>query len=148
MDGTRARILQTRIDTAPRIARRSVADAHAGRLPAAWAAVLGIGWPVALVVGALLEPAPADAQAGRGVATQLVVLTVWTLLAGTVVTAARRLPAAARWAGLLGVGMLGLAVACPVTGHHAVGGWWFGQLAITAAMLGAAFAAARAGRRG
>ena len=34
-----------------------------------------------------------------------------------------------------------LAVACPVSGHHPFGAWWFGQMACALGMLGASVAA-------
>jgi hypothetical protein len=44
-------------------------------------------------------------------------------------------------AGLL---LLGLAVACPVSGHHEhVGAWWFAQLGAFTALTGASLAGLR-----
>jgi hypothetical protein len=42
----------------------------------------------------------------------------------------------ALWAGLAfaGIGAVDIAT-CPASGHHVIGGWWFGQVALGAAML-------------
>jgi hypothetical protein len=103
------------------------------RLPRAWAIGLGVAWLVLFPLGVFLEPAPTnmnmtwiDAIVGN------VLLVSFTLLA--VGLATRR-----RWAPLASVGASGLVLtasfACPATGHHLMGLWWFGQLAIALTLV-------------
>jgi hypothetical protein len=40
-----------------------------------------------------------------------------------------------------GIIALGFTVTCPVSGHHTFGAWWYGQMALTLAMLGVSLAA-------
>ena len=65
--------------------------------------------------------------------------TVLAMVAGF--TGRSRLGALASFAGA-GV-FLTMVVACPVTGHHAIGAWWYAQVAGTAAVGTASVAALR-----
>jgi hypothetical protein len=69
---------------------------------------------------------------------QLVYLTA---LAGAVVAAAVQHPVAAPAAVVAGILALVFSVACPVSGHHALGLWWVAQMAIAVAMLAVSVAA-------
>ena len=85
-----------------------------------------ISWLVLLQIALALEPATKQAEPAYGVALEL---TMWLLLA-TMVTG---LVMQRRWglfASLVAAGFFtALSVACPVSGHHAFGAWWFGQMA-------------------
>ncbi|HZA00289.1 MAG TPA: hypothetical protein VE575_16125 [Acidimicrobiales bacterium] len=161
MDGQRARLVDPVLDRVPTIRRgapaavrptvarpglvRPAAGAPHGRLAPAWAAVLGLGWPLAIVVSAVIEPAPAEPAAAEPLIVSLAGLGLLAAIMLTVVAAARRHPSAAVAGVVAGLIALVFTVTCPVTGHHGIGAWWFGQLAVTMAMLGAS--AAALGRR-
>ena len=102
------------------------------------AAGIGIAWLVAYQVAASLEPVTHQREPWYGVALGV---TFMALLAGT----AAGLIAQRRWglvASLAAAGFFtALSVACPVSGHHAFGTWWFGQMACALTMLGGSVAA-------
>ena len=62
-------------------------------------------------------------------------------LAGTVLAAAVRHPVAAPAGGGRHRLSLVFSVACPVSGHHALGLWWLAQMGVTTAMLAVCVAA-------
>jgi len=94
------------------------------------------GVMLALYVAAVqVEPPPDGPQPVLpGWATVLVTVNVVTLYAAAAGFARGR-----RWGlrtGLaFGATTLTSVVLCPVLGHHQIAGWWFGQLAIGAAMV-------------
>ncbi len=96
------------------------------------AIVVAVAWFVLWQAAALLEP-----QTSHEVPVVAVVLEVamWVLLGATVVGLATR----RRWGLLASLGGAGVAtaasVACPTTGHHPVGTWWFGQMACVLALV-------------
>jgi hypothetical protein len=96
------------------------------------AVVVAVAWFVLFQVAALLEP-----QTSHAVPVVAVVLEVgmWVLLGATVVGLATR----RRWGLLASLGGAGVAtaasIACPTTGHHPVGAWWFGQMACVLALV-------------
>jgi hypothetical protein len=143
MDGRHARLRERPAPgEVPVVATPAEAPpATARRLTTAWAAVLGVGWPLALMIGVALEPAPADPDAPVPIVIELASFALFVALVTTAVTAARRHPLAA-WAGIA-TGLLAMAfsVMCPVSGHHAFGLWWVAQLGVVVAMLGASVAA-------
>lgn len=106
-----------------------------------WAAVLGIGWPLVVAASLALEPAPANPEAPVPLAVELAGLALFVALITTVVAAGIRRRAAAVTGAAFGVGSLAFAVLCPVTGHHALGLWWFGEVGLVAGMLGLSLAA-------
>ena len=110
------------------------------RISRTWAAGLGATWYVLYVIAVLVEPATHHEE--PAIATVL----SYAMLAGMVLMAAG-LIARRRWgvvASLATAGLLtALAVACPTTGHHAIGGWWFVQLACAGGLVGASVAALR-----
>jgi hypothetical protein len=144
MDATRATGVASRLDDLPVIAPQV---RPAGRLPWVWAAVLGLGWPVVTAISYAVEPAPSDPGAVPGLFDALVSYAFLIGLVGTGVAASRRLPAAVTWSFLTGAVALGVTAACPSSGHHALGTWWFGQLAACVAMLGVTGAATLRARR-
>lgn len=108
---------------------------------AGWAAVLGIGWPLAIIVSTALEPAPADPNAPMPVLAELANHALFLALVGTAIAAGVRHRAAAVGGVVTGLLVVSLAIACPVSGHHAIGLWWFAELGILTAMLGVSGAA-------
>jgi hypothetical protein len=141
MDGQRARLVTRTLDRVPTIGRAAPDTTRSGLLAPAWAWVLGLGWPLAIVVGDSVQPAPADPDAAVPAIVTLATLVLFAALVGTAVAASQRHPSAAVWGVVTGLIAVGFAVGCPATGHHAIGGWWFGQLALSLAMLGASLAA-------
>lgn len=136
---------------APRRARAGpVASARPGRLGRNRAAALALGWPVVLAVSALIEPAPDGTGSAVDAAPAVVSVASVVFLAGVMATiaaaAARRRPSAALWSAGAGSLALGLSLSCPLSGHHAYGAWWFGELAMIAGMLWISVAAWRGER--
>lgn len=87
---------------------------------------VGVSWFVLYQIAMLLEPATSHAVPVIGVVLEIV---MWTLLA----TMIAGLIAQRRWglAGSLATAVFATAasIACPTTGHHPFGAWWFGQMA-------------------
>lgn len=142
MDGRRARFISPVLDSVPRLTRARQRPARvAGSLTTAWAAVLGVGWPIALSIATAVEPAPAQPDAAPALTDQLISLALLTGLVLTCVAAASRLRSAAVAGTATGLGAFGLALACPVTGHHQFGLWWIAQLCLVGGMLAVSLAA-------
>jgi hypothetical protein len=104
----------------------------AGRLlapiPARWAGVGAVAWVVGLAVGIAVEPPPTNPDAVdpwfvSALGTLLLVALLGTF-AGFWLRRRWSLAASLVAAGVLVVSTL----ACPVSGHHAVGAWWVVQL--------------------
>jgi hypothetical protein len=61
------------------------------------------------------------------------------VLLGAIVMTLVGLAMRARWAAVTSIGGASLlmagVIACPVTGHHALGTWWVAQLAVAAGLL-------------
>jgi hypothetical protein len=138
MDGQRARLVTTAHDRLPTIPKaRREAPVAGSRLTAVWAAVLGVGWPLAFALALALEPAPADPEAAPA---PIAVLASLALLAGLVTTAAAaadRHRGAATAGAVTGLIAVAMTVTCPVSGHHELGLWWVAQLGLVTTMLGA-----------
>lgn len=110
-----------------------------GRLDRGTALRIGVGAPAMAVVNILVEPLPADPQAPVPVLATALFLVFITAVVATATTAARRLPRALGWAMLAGAMAVVLAVACPLSGHHAgVGWWWYTQMALSTGFLAVA----------
>ena len=142
MDGRRARLIGPMLDSVPRLTRRpGQAPAVAGELKTGWAALLGVGWPLVFVLATAIEPAPADPNAATPLLVDLGSAVLFGALVITSITAVSRLRSAA--VGGIGTGGIGLAfsVTCPLSGHHDLGMWWVGQMALLAAMLAVSVAA-------
>jgi len=109
-----------------------------GRIDGRLAAGIGIAWLVAYQLAAALEPVTHQPEPWYGVALGVAFL---GLIAGT----ATGLVTQRRWGLVVSVAAAGfftaLSVACPVSGHHPFGAWWFGQMACALTMLGASVAA-------
>ncbi len=143
MDGQRARLVTQTLDRVPTIQRVAPDPRRvgSGRLTPAWAAILGFGWPLATVVSIAIEPAPADPEAAVPVIVSLGSFALFVALVATAVAAGNRQPSAAGAGVVTGLIALGFTVSCPVSGHHTLGAWWYGQLGLTLAMLGVSLAA-------
>jgi hypothetical protein len=145
MNGQRARRLASSLDRLPTIPKAPKAPAvrSGSLLRTGWAVVLGLGWPISFAVALALEPAPAQPEAAPpSLIIELTGLALFTALVTTSVAAAVRHRAAATAAGVV-VGLIAVttSVICPVSGHHAIGTWWFAQLGLMVTMLAASVAA-------
>jgi hypothetical protein len=121
----------------PRIETRSPA-----RISKPWYLALALGWPAAMAVVAAVEPAAQDLNGVAMVVGEALTTVFMLAFAVTVVSAFRRRPfapaASLATAGIMSV----MVVNCPVSGHHPhVGLWWYGQLAVCAAMAALSIAA-------
>ncbi len=116
-----------------------------------WLIALLLAWPVLLGIALLIEPAAADPEAIPGT-VERTVATAFFLAAATVLIGAverRRFTFAAST--VAAATFLFAAIACPATGHHAIGGWWAVQMGAAGALLGGSaygwrFAPRHAGR--
>jgi hypothetical protein len=114
--------------------RAWLAESVDGRL----GGVVGVAWFVLIQVAYLLEPRTDHPVPVIGV---LLEVTMYVLLA-TMITG---LVMQRRFGLVASVGAAVLAtaaaIACPVTGHHSFGTWWFGQMACVLALVGITVAA-------
>lgn len=128
--------------TTPATPARTIARRPHGRerISSEVAIAVGVAWFVCYTIGSALEP-----ETMRPVPVIGAVLGV-ALLVGILATAAG-LIVRRRWglsASLATAGVLvAAAVACPTTGHHPIGGWWFGQMLCAGALVGISFVALR-----
>ena len=94
---------------------------------------LAIAWLILVPLAVALQPAAAVAEAGW-----LDYVVSYALLA-SIVMAVTGLVRGTSWSGGATLGAAGIFLAstfaCPATGHHAFGLWWFGQLAIAASLV-------------
>ncbi|HWB71001.1 MAG TPA: hypothetical protein VG452_02195 [Egibacteraceae bacterium] len=106
-----------------------------------WAAFGVLAWVVLLGLAMAVEPRPAepDAPALLELASAGVVLAV--LAAGLGFGTRRRWGFAASLVAALG--LLVLSLACPVTGHHELAGWWFVQLGCVSGLVATSLAGLR-----
>jgi hypothetical protein len=99
---------------------------------------VGIGWLVAYQLAMWLEPVTHQPEPWYGVALGVTFM-------GLLAAAAAGLIAQRRWGLVVSAAgaafFTALSVACPVSGHHPFGAWWFGQMACALGMLGASVAA-------
>jgi hypothetical protein len=119
-----------------------------GQMSPAWALAVALGWVAAVIVVEITVPPPPPATLAPDPFFVVALNTIWNLaffgaLAGA---AARR-----RWglaASAVGAVLaLGLAVACPVSGHHeSVGLWWGLELAAFGGLAALSFAGLRRNR--
>jgi hypothetical protein len=110
------------------------------RIDGRLAAGVGIAWLVAYQVAGSLEPVTHKPEPWYGVALGVAFL---GLLAAT----AAGLIAQRRWGLVVSVAAAGfftaLSVACPVSGHHPFGAWWFGQMACATGLVASSWVALR-----
>jgi hypothetical protein len=146
MDGRRARLIAPVLDKVPTLRRVVPEPARhlSDQLEVAWAAALGLGWPVALAIGFVIEPTPAEPEAaGVPIVVQLAGLILQAAVLTTVVAAIGRSRVAAAAGVVVGLVAVTLSVACPTSGHHGFGLWWVAQLGLMVTMLGVSLAALR-----
>ena len=100
-----------------------------------WAKAVGLAWAVGLPAGLALEPAPTQPDAVPSVLGTVLSFALISLLAATASGLVQR----ARWGFAASAGgaflLAGMAIACPVSGHHAMGLWWVGQAAIAVGLM-------------
>jgi hypothetical protein len=131
------------LDRTPPVTERRTGWARAttDEIKTAWAAFLGVGWPVALVLSDVIRPAPADPNAAPSLLGQIVTLAVFGALVLTTVLAVSRLRSAAVAGVVLGGLMVADSLACPLSGHHEFGLWFVADFTLFTAMLLASIAA-------
>ena len=110
------------------------------RIPGAMAATVGVSWYVLFALGSAVEPETSNAVPVIGVVLGVALL-------GAMLTMGVGLAACRRWGLVAALGASGLllasAVACPTTGHHTIGTWWFFQMAFSFAAVGVSVFALR-----
>jgi peptidoglycan/LPS O-acetylase OafA/YrhL len=101
---------------------------------------LAIAWLVLVQIAFALEPSTNKPEPAYGVALELVML---LLIAGMVTGMVMQ----RRWglvASLAAAGFFtALSVACPVSGHHPFGAWWYGQMACALGLVALSVVAIR-----
>src|SRR3954467_1683653 len=108
------------------------------RIDGRLAAGVGVAWLVAYQVAGSLEPVTHQPEPWYGVALGVAFLGLLGATAAGLIAQRRR--------GLLvsvaaAAFFTALSVACPVSGHHPFGAWWYGQMACALGMLGGSVAA-------
>jgi hypothetical protein len=125
---------------APATARTDTRSWLAERISTETAVLMAATWYVLFLVATGLEPHASGAEPAWAAALTAVFF-------GLLAVAAVGLGVRRRWGLLASLGAAGLftafAVACPTTGHHPVGAWWFGQMACVFALVGASAYALR-----
>jgi hypothetical protein len=114
------------------------------RIDGRLAAGIGIAWLVAYQIASSLEPVTHKPEPWYGVVLNIGLL-------GLIAVTATGLVMQRRWGLAMSVAaalaFTALSVACPVSGHHPFGAWWFGQMACALGMVGASlFALTRPAR--
>jgi hypothetical protein len=95
---------------------------------------LGVAWFVLFQTAMALEPATSKPEPWFGILLEL----VFWVLAAVMVTGFVMQRRFAFAASLAAAGFLtALSIACPVSGHHPFGAWWFGQIACVLALVAA-----------
>lgn len=97
--------------------------------------LVGAAMLALIIVSDLLMPAADGAEPVRPVWLE----TLYTIQTVALLAAAAGFLLARRWALrsavlVAGIGAFNVAM-CPAVGHHVVAGWWFGQVALAAALL-------------
>lgn len=109
-----------------------------------WVLALGLAWIAFVALTLVLEPAPSGAIAWWEELIALVQLGVLGSVAAGLARRANWAPAAS----LAASGMFTVSVfACPATGHHAFGLWWFGEFAAVVSLTALSGAAVWRSRR-
>jgi hypothetical protein len=103
-------------------------------------AALGIAWIVGFNIAMALEPATNKPEPWFGVLLQLAGLALIAIMVVGFVMQRRFGVVASVAAAAF---MTALSVACPLSGHHPFGAWWFGQMACVLGLLVGSVAALR-----
>lgn len=128
--------IESRTETVPeRQLVRSPADTRKWlqeRIDGRVALAVGVAWFVLNEIAYALEPASDQAVPLIGIVLEVTMYVLLSaMLAGLIMQR--------RWGLLASFGAAVLAtaasIACPVTGHHAFGAWWFGQMACMLALV-------------
>jgi hypothetical protein len=125
--------------------RRRITRAAPDRLDPAVAQATLVAWWVLLFVSLVVQPPP-DGTAATTTPLWLVLGVDLTILATIAVASVallrnRRLGAWVAFGGA--IGMMAATVACPVTGHHAMGPWWLVAMGAQAGMAATGWYALR-----
>jgi hypothetical protein len=115
---------RARLDT-----RAWLRDPIDGRL----GAVVGVAWFVLVQVVYLLEPASNRPVPFIGVLLEIAMYVLLAIMITGLVMQRRFGLVASLGASVLATAA---AIACPVTGHHTFGAWWFGEMACVLALVG------------
>jgi hypothetical protein len=110
------------------------------RIPGAMAGVVGVSWYALFAIGTAVEPETSHAVPVIGVV-------LGAALLGAMLATAIGLAMCRRWGLVAALGasvlLLASAVACPTTGHHTIGAWWYLQMACSFAAVGVSVVALR-----
>ena len=120
----------------------------AGRPAAAPHWALLVGWVAFVAIAIAIEPAPNRPEAAEPLWAGLWSTAMVAALALTGVGLARGRRAGFQASAVAGGLALFGAVMCPVSGHHAIGAWWFVQMAGFAALAAVSVAGLRLLRPG
>jgi MFS family permease len=109
-----------------------------GRIDGRIAAGIGVAWLAAYQLAVSLEPVTHKPEPWYGIVLNLAFMGLLAaMVAGLVMQR--------RWGLVVSLAaaafFTALSVACPVSGHHPFGPWWFGQMACALGMVGASLAA-------
>lgn len=141
-------LTEQRPSTTPEVARDTTQrpDTRAWlreRIGSDVAIFVGVAWYVLFFVGLALEPDPTQPDA----IPAWLGTTIEVTLLGLIGVTAAGLLARRRWGLVASMGaatlFVGLSVACPVSGHHGFGAWWFGQMACAIGLVAVSTAALR-----
>ncbi|MFZ4515285.1 MAG: hypothetical protein ACOYN3_03155 [Acidimicrobiia bacterium] len=104
------------------------------RIEGAGACAVGATWFVAYFIAGAIEPAPRDPAVMHAWYVAVINTVLLVALAVMIVglAAARRIGLAA--SAVAATAFTAAVVACPITGHHTFGAWWFGELACVGAV--------------
>ena len=133
----------TLIEERPAAPATIAVDASDRRLSGRWPAVLAGAWVTIFTLGVAVEPGSSGEEPSPLVATALglVLLGSWVVMASGLLRG-RRYGAVASVVGA--VCLVAITVACPLSGHHAgIGPWWGVQLVGSFTLLGLSRAALR-----
>ena len=118
--------VDTRVREVPAV-RREVSGA--------WALGTGVAWVAGYQAMLALEPAATNADALPGFFLTAMAIAVNAGLVVMLLGLVRQVRWAFAASGALSVLVVGQVVACPITGHHALGIWWFTQASIAVGLV-------------
>jgi len=113
------------------------------RVPGSWAAALAVSWYALGGIATLIEPESHHEVPLIGTVLQVAMAAALVVMAVGLIAGRRWGLVASLAASLLFVAG---AVACPTTGHHMIGLWWFGQMVCTLALVAVSVVALRRAR--
>jgi hypothetical protein len=133
--------VEATVEATPRPIREPGLDTRAWlaeRVDGKLAGGVAVAWLVLLQIAFALEPATNRAEPIYGIVLELTMYALLaTMLTGLVMQRRFGLVASLGAAGF----MTALSVACPISGHHAFGTWWYGQMACVLALVAASVVA-------